>query len=388
MAITSGTYYVGPSETLVNWTAAAAQISGQTLTGGVTFIQSGDITETSTVYWACTIPPSYKLHLTSNLHPLGDILNGHKTRLHTGGHGNRFTISNDGVVEISHLNFIEGSSHWHLTLLDGYFKIHDCISVETGGLGSYFVGVQSTVVNLELFNVKTYGLGCNLVTSNAIGSIFKIENCSVFNGYEFGIYCDGTNGVNQYIKNCVFYKGYASGVGNPCIITSGITLINNASSDSSAIGTGCITGITTSVFLSVDPTSSNFLKLATDSILKDAGTNVSISANTYGIAGNRRPHNVSNPSYSIGAEELIMSYDMNFTVDKRESTIPFYFRLTDLSDISSETSATDYLRIWSITNLRTSAIEFFESTSASINCCISANSNYGDLYTVSLSASY
>lgn len=77
---------------------------------------------------------------------------------------------------------------------------------------------------------------------------------------------------------------------------------------------------------------------------------------------------------------------MNFVVDKPSGTIPFFFRLTDLSDMSLYTSATDYTRIWSITNNRTNRIEYFTTTSASIEYCISANSLLNDVYNVSLSA--
>lgn len=77
---------------------------------------------------------------------------------------------------------------------------------------------------------------------------------------------------------------------------------------------------------------------------------------------------------------------VGFYVDRRSGTIPFYFRLTDTSDISLYTSATDYTRTWSLTNRRTSATEFFITTSASIDYCISADSLLNDFYTVSLSA--
>jgi hypothetical protein len=78
--------------------------------------------------------------------------------------------------------------------------------------------------------------------------------------------------------------------------------------------------------------------------------------------------------------------DIKFVVNNFSGTIPFYIRLTDLSDITSYTSASDYIRTWSITNLRTSEVDFFTSTSASTNYCISANSILNDTYTISFSA--
>lgn len=76
----------------------------------------------------------------------------------------------------------------------------------------------------------------------------------------------------------------------------------------------------------------------------------------------------------------------SFVVDKTNGVIPYYIRLTDTSTISGYTSATDYTRIWSITNVRTSGIQWFQTTSASINCAISGDSIFNDTYTVSLSA--
>lgn len=81
-----------------------------------------------------------------------------------------------------------------------------------------------------------------------------------------------------------------------------------------------------------------------------------------------------------------MAVTISFTVDKAAGTIPFYFTLTDTSDVADVTSATDYTRIWSITNMSTSVITWFQTTSASVNYCISAGSVINDLYTVSLSA--
>lgn len=79
---------------------------------------------------------------------------------------------------------------------------------------------------------------------------------------------------------------------------------------------------------------------------------------------------------------------MSFVVNKRSGVTPFYFRLTDTSDVYLYASATDYVRLWSITNVRTSVIEYFSSTSASIDYCISAGSILNDTYDISLSAIY
>ena len=77
---------------------------------------------------------------------------------------------------------------------------------------------------------------------------------------------------------------------------------------------------------------------------------------------------------------------VSFDVIHRSSTIPMYVTLTDTSYFVPITSAVDYTRLWSMTNTSTSAVEFFSSTSAVTNHCISAGSILGDTYTISLSA--
>jgi hypothetical protein len=46
---------------------------------------------------------------------------------------------------------------------------------------------------------------------------------------------------------------------------------------------------------------------------------------------------------------------VSFSIDKIHSPNPTYLRITDTSDISLLTSATDYLRLWNIYNNSTSA---------------------------------
>lgn len=74
-----------------------------------------------------------------------------------------------------------------------------------------------------------------------------------------------------------------------------------------------------------------------------------------------------------------------FTTDKRSGTSPMYVRLDDVSYVSPLTSATDYTRIWSFTNIYTSAVEYETTTSASINKTLIGILD--DVWTVSLSAS-
>lgn len=77
---------------------------------------------------------------------------------------------------------------------------------------------------------------------------------------------------------------------------------------------------------------------------------------------------------------------LSFYVSNIHSPSPAYIRLVDVSDISSLTSTTDYLRIWKITNNRTSGSIFLSATSRYSD--IPIEGLYGDTFDVSLSAVY
>ena len=77
---------------------------------------------------------------------------------------------------------------------------------------------------------------------------------------------------------------------------------------------------------------------------------------------------------------------VNFVSNKTSGPNPLYVRFTDVSILSAVTSATDYTRVWSFVNSRTSAIDYEITTSASINYVFEGN--YQDTFDVSLSAVY
>jgi hypothetical protein len=87
-----------------------------------------------------------------------------------------------------------------------------------------------------------------------------------------------------------------------------------------------------------------------------------------------------------GLPNICPGPNIEFVSNKTSGPNPLYVRFTDVSDLSELTSATDYTRIWSFTNTRTSATEFDTTTSASINHVF--NGNYQDTFDVSLSAVY
>jgi hypothetical protein len=314
MAITAGVYYVGPSEPLANWSAAAAEIAGQTLTGDVTFKQRGNITETSPLTWgAGTVIGPWRLLLTSDSPNYGDVNNGYSFTANLATASSVWAFSNSasvttGYVEISHLYFRKSNNPgWSYAINHSFSKslvVHDCIGVEPNGGGSVFVLI-TLQGNLVMYNVKTYGFNFASVATNisGIGTIFKVENVSGYNVN--GNFIDCINGAptstaNRFVRNCV---GYNTGVGSPVFNCGAITQANNVSSDSSASGTSPQINKPSSMWVSVEPSSSNFLKITNSSILANSGGIPLILENIFGIGGNPRPH----PSlYSIGAEEALV----------------------------------------------------------------------------------
>lgn len=75
-----------------------------------------------------------------------------------------------------------------------------------------------------------------------------------------------------------------------------------------------------------------------------------------------------------------------FSSNNIHSPSPAYLRLSDLSTIYDVSGGTveDYSRIWSLRNNRTSAIQFYETSSSYVD--VSVSGIYGDTFDVSLSA--
>ena len=76
----------------------------------------------------------------------------------------------------------------------------------------------------------------------------------------------------------------------------------------------------------------------------------------------------------------------SFVALKTMGTSPLFNTLIDTSDFSSITSATDYLRLWQITNDRTSAIYIVSANSSNLN--YEFDGILGDTFSVSMSACF
>lgn len=386
MAITSGIYYFGPSESLLDISACAAQVSNQTLVGDVTFIQTGTVFVNSQITFSC-IMAGHNLRITSN-----ESLNGDPTKnikiILEGGINNYLifnVVGTSGLVQLDNLYFITSGTGGYVIWIDSNTDmiIRDSLFKKLSISSGYCVTISSSVF-LKMYNLKiwsyvsSFSVGAN---SDANAATIQFENISQFTKSPGGF--DITNilsGSNKWIKNCI---SYAQSYNYPSFVGS-VSAISNATGDGalSASFGNFSSIIPMNHFITSSDTSSDFLNLNSTSFLISAGSSSQISINTYGIRTNSRP---GDAYYSIGADEYGEA-TIRFVADKRSGTIPFYLRLTDTSDLSQFTSVLDYTRIWSIRNTRTSATEYLTSTSASINYCISASSILYDTYTVSLSA--
>ena len=164
------------------------------------------------------------------------------------------------------------------------------------GAGGITRGI-SIVNGLEAYNGVIYAMG------TAIGSQGIQQHVSA-TLYNLTVICGGINAINLddgvvKLRNC-----YGGGSWYNAINNDGATIDQAycASSDSSATGTGSLTGIAVSTanFSSVTTNSENW-RLVSGSALRNAGTDLSGDATmpvTAGIRGNSRP---STPC--IGADE-------------------------------------------------------------------------------------
>lgn len=310
MAITSGTYNVGPGEALEDWADVVSEINGQTFTGHVTFIQTGQIT--GAVGTLTPIMGAFDLTFRSALPHNGSPISGYRSInssafVFTGG-----SASGGGKVIFQDFYFDHRTGAPAGCVVvgrSGTFQIINCLARSDGSSGpARVVTNQHSGGIVEMFNVKAWsptGTMCSIVISSGGISALRLENVTVYAQNSFGgislfeVSNAGAASANKYIKNCIAYRVAGSAadfdLGN-------VACSYNASSDSSAVGTGCITGISSSHFLSTNELSANFLNLATGSSLGAAGTATSLSGNTVGIRGNLRPG--VDGYYSMGADEI------------------------------------------------------------------------------------
>jgi hypothetical protein len=191
---------------------------------------------------------------------------------------------------------------------------------------------NQTFINIKItgytngFNAypKTQG-GGNPGDENNDGR--RYENISSQNCQECFNVVGSTTLAGTY-KNCVGLK--RDNASAKCFVGGFTynTFLNCADSDGSLPDhTGKITGITDADFLSVDPSSPNFLKIDTTSALFGTGTTDILAENTTDIEGNPRPNELG--SVSIGAHEPVVTVDFSGT--PLTGTAPLAVQFTDLT---------------------------------------------------------
>lgn len=308
---TSGNWNVGPGETFLNWYEATQSISSQTLTGNITFTQTGNVTQsTSAALNPCNYAGFTIRYTSSRIHNgdsnqawsttfsgTGAISFGQNISQQTGGKhliDNLYLIASGSVSSL--IGFGNNGGSWYMS---------DLLFSQTNGIGGGDAMLVGNGSNLYIYNCKTWapsstfaGLALIGVTTGGVGEL-QIENCTAY--LKFGPCYDISNaslgGHNSFIRNCI---GIATTQNSSMFSVGSIPSSNNASSDSSASGSGSITGVTGSVFKSLTQSNTDFLNLAVSSILNDAGRSTTITGNNHGCRNNVRPHR---SLYSIGADE-------------------------------------------------------------------------------------
>ena len=307
MPIGSGNYTVGSGGDYPDWGPALLDIignSGTYVSGDIKLTQISDCTVT----YAASINPGYrsngfKLTLTSNKNHYGNPNGGWKTYWDQAGY---VDFQRFGNHEISYLNVDVGKfSSFRLFIGYGLAESlhHDTTSV-----------FRNNIINCN--NKSTFnGVAYNNNYKNNI-NMYNFNN-KIFNTYytKTAILLAFSNGIltnNNHIENNVIY-GSGVGVGNngdPTItfknnaIHSNIgycfewganqSSYNNLSSDASADDAttqsgNIINAVFSDEFVSLDSSSSDFLKPKYGGNAYNMGIAPSIPGNTSGIGGNPRP---------------------------------------------------------------------------------------------------
>lgn len=311
MPITAGTFNFGPAETLTNWAALAAQLAGQTLTGDVLFIQTGNIAETPTagtgILFSGIVFGANSIRFASLVPILGSPLLGYKTTF-TAAFPDTICLSfsgntrTTGKVYFDNLAFaLAGNLEFGVSMaaLGGSFVLHDlmCYAPADPGGGAF---VTNAGANLDMWNVKVSGKNVAAILCTAIPAILRLENITAYQDlapcFRLGLV---TANVNRYIRNCAAYMVTSN---TSAFQLGGLLSEYNASKDATAVGTGCITGIGTGVWRSVSQASPNFLQTVYAGLLANSGAAPQIPGNTYGMRNNRRPAYAG--VVSIGADQV------------------------------------------------------------------------------------
>lgn len=287
-AITSGSYTIGSGGDYTTCNLFEADLA--TLTNNISGVYISDVTETTDTTFNTDFGP-YTLRVTSN-----DINN-----VVTFNTNKEFTISptvSGGGIEIDSFKCVSGGARiiQCVTLTSATdISIHG-LYIDNGDGGGYPIYIYNALATAKIFNNVIYNgeTGARLLYVRNATTDSIIENNTIdARNSTYGIVCAS---LGIIVRNNVVF---GSDVWDFIQITSTFGY-NNADSDATGEdadfgaggegGEGNISNINPEAeFKSLDPSSSDFLKPKTYSILNHKGASI-LTANTTGIRGNDRPH--------------------------------------------------------------------------------------------------
>lgn len=196
--------------------------------------------------------------------------------------------------------------------------IQKCKFIGNNSASGTGIELATWTTKVSISNCDFYNLKYTIIppTTGSFNPGKNIENCTAYKcKYGFQIISNSNSTAVFYtiFKNCVSSKSvtedFNNGSGDPTFIV----ISNCADSDNSIASTGAIlsgnkTGITDADFLSVDPTSPNFLRIPSDRNLYAAGLVAGLLPdNIASIEGYPRPNIFG--AVSIGAHEPNVAID-------------------------------------------------------------------------------
>jgi hypothetical protein len=324
---------------------------------------------------------NYKLIATADFLNTTACLDG-VDKIHTNGYGleidfngKTITTSEKMLVNSWSLDYstdptVKGQFYIH----DGYIQPHtswptpskpDLFSI----CGGYFASPADQcfhIYNMKLKNTTAIPVNCLAITqASGQGLWLNARNIIIFGtGVGYGIVINGNGSVywpsgikSKYFENIAVYTdrigaSFGQGIGIYFLfggLNTGWAVLKNVYSsswyydtfgstcdvfncadgdDSLITGIGNVHGVTTADFVSVDPTSADFLKIPNTSLLAYAGTSDISSWNTEDYDGNDRPD--VDGLVSIGAREVdgvmypITSYPRKHTLTVSNGLIKDY----------------------------------------------------------------
>lgn len=312
--VASGEFTIGSGGDYSNFNAAVGDVAA-TLTGNLTFTIISDFADTSEFTLATDLNGK-RLRFTSGTPHDGDPTKGFQWNENVGGSGGkcwRLSGSSDsvgsGVLELDNFRIGRTASNqsdpsrgpFFLTSPSGPFKmeLHD-ILMNWGGLRGRGMRLGDSDILMHMWNVVMANFRPNASDSGGEGfALFSADLDSKFDNLvahgcrtPFNVGNRAFTMRSCYGFDATIFSGAASDVFNAHEFATGL---GNASDDGTAANFSSNTGNLINVvpedqFVSIDPTSANYLTLKSTSDLIHAGSNSTNTSNTEGIRGNTRPN--------------------------------------------------------------------------------------------------